>query len=68
MGDRYADGAARLADSATGRLLPPIDAPAAARIVATRYTGKARIAAVGRTSAEAPPLDLRRKVAAWRVT
>ncbi|HEX8449849.1 MAG TPA: hypothetical protein VF652_09695, partial [Allosphingosinicella sp.] len=38
------------------------------RIVERRYTGKARVAAVDRTSAEAPPLDLRRKVAAWRVT
>lgn len=64
----YADGAARLADPATGRLLPPVTAAEAARIVADRYTGKARIAAVDRTPADKPPLDLRRKVAAWRVT
>lgn len=65
---KYADGGTRLADAATGRLLPPLTASDAARIVEARYTGKARIAAVDRTPAEAPPLDLRRKVAAWRVT
>lgn len=65
---RYADGGARLADARTGRLLPPPTAAEAARIVETRYTGRARIAAVDRTAADAPPLDFRRKVAAWRVT
>lgn len=65
---RYEGGGARLADPATGRLLAPIRAADAARIVAARYTGKARIAAVDRTSADHPPLDLRRKLAAWRVT
>jgi hypothetical protein len=65
---RYADGGSRLADAATGRLLPPLAAADAARIVEARYTGEARIVAVDRTSAEAPPLDLRRAVAAWRVT
>ena len=65
---RYADGGARLADARTGRLLPPPAAAEAARIVETRYTGQARISAVDRTAAEAPPLDFRRKVAAWRVT
>jgi len=65
---RYSDGASRLADARSGRLLPPLAAADAARIVEARYTGKARIAAVDRTSATAPPLDLRRKVEAWRVT
>jgi len=65
---KYADGGTRLADAGTGRLLPPLAATDAARIVEARYTGKARIASVDRTSAQAPPLDLRRKVAAWRVT
>ena len=65
---KYADGGTRLADGATGRLLPPLGAADAARIVEARYTGKARVAAVDRTPAESPPLDLRRKVAAWRVT
>jgi hypothetical protein len=64
----YADGAARLADPATGRLQPPVTAAEAARIVAARYTGRARISAVDRTAADKPPLDLRREVAAWRVT
>lgn len=65
---KYADGGTRLADALSGRLLPPLGPAEAARIVEARYKGKARIAAVDRTSAEAPPLDLRRKVAAWRVT
>src|SRR5688500_9128643 len=64
----YADGAARLADAGTGRLLPGITAAEAARIVASRYTGRARITAADRTPADKPPLDLRRKVEAWRVT
>jgi uncharacterized iron-regulated membrane protein len=64
----YADGGTRLADAATGRLLPPLGPADAARVIEARYTGEARIAAVDRTSPEAPPLDLRRKVAAWRVT
>jgi uncharacterized iron-regulated membrane protein len=65
---KYADGGSRLADAATGRLLPPLAAADAARIVEARYKGKARIAAVDRISAEAPPIDFRRKIAAWRVT
>jgi uncharacterized iron-regulated membrane protein len=65
---KYADGAARLADASSGRLLPPLAAADAARIVEARYKGKARIAAVDRTSADSPPIDLRREVAAWRVT
>jgi peptidase YpeB-like protein len=65
---RYADGGARLADAATGRLLPPVTAADAAATIAARYTGSARVAAVDRTSPDHPPLDLRRKVAAWRVT
>ena len=48
---KYADGGTRLADAATGRLLPPLAAADAARIVEARYKGKARIAAVDRTSA-----------------
>jgi hypothetical protein len=65
---RYSDGAARLADPASGRLLPAITAAEAAREVAARYTGKAKIAAVDRTSADKPPIDLRRPVEAWRVS
>jgi hypothetical protein len=65
---RYADGGARLADAATGRLLPPLTAADAAATIAARYTGGARVAAVDRTSPDDPPLELRRKVAAWRVS
>jgi hypothetical protein len=62
------DGPTRLADPLTGRLLPPFGAADAAREVASRYTGPARIAAVARTSADHPPLDLRRPVATWQVS
>jgi len=62
------DGPTRLADPLTGRLLPPLGPADAAREIAGRYTGIARIAAVARTSAEAPPLDLRRAVATWQVS
>jgi hypothetical protein len=65
---RYADGGARLADAATGRLLPPINANDAARIVAARYTGDAKVTAIDRTSADKPPLDLRRPIESWRVS
>ncbi|HEY0112794.1 MAG TPA: hypothetical protein VGB59_06535 [Allosphingosinicella sp.] len=65
---KFVGGEARLADAATGRLLPPLTATEAARHVAARYTGQARIAAIDRTSAGTPPLDLRREVEAWRVT
>ncbi|HEX6375168.1 MAG TPA: PepSY domain-containing protein [Allosphingosinicella sp.] len=65
---RYSDGASRLADARTGRLLSPLAAVDAARLVEARYKGKARIAAVDRTAAGAPPIDFRRKVEAWRVT
>lgn len=65
---RYADGEARLADAATGRLLPPLAAGEAVRLVEARYRGKARVSAVDRTSRESPPLDLRRPIDAWRVT
>ena len=64
---KYADGASRLADAKTGRLLPALTAADAAEIVRSRYTGTSRIASVSRTAADKPPLELRRKVAAWRV-
>lgn len=65
---RYADGGARLADAATGRLLPPLSAAQAVATLKSRYTGGASVTAVDRTSAEKPPLDLRRKVEAWRIS
>jgi len=62
-----ADGRTRLADPLTGLLLPPLSAADAAREVAARYTGKARVRSVTRTSADDPPLEFRRPVAAWQV-
>lgn len=64
---RYKDGGARLADPATGRLLPPLSAADARAIVEARYTGASQVKAVERTSAEAPPIELRHNVPAWRV-
>lgn len=64
---RYKDGGARLADPATGRLLPPLSPADARAIVEARYTGSAKVASVERTSADSPPIELRRKVPAWRV-
>lgn len=62
-----AGGPKRLADPLTGRLLPAPGPAEAAREVTSRYRGKASVAAIRRTSADAPPLDLRRPVAAWAV-
>jgi hypothetical protein len=57
----------RLADPLTGRLVPPLGAAEAAREVTSRYTGSAAVTAITRTAADAPPLDLRRPIAAWQV-
>ena len=64
----YADGASRLADAATGRLLPPLTAADAARAVEARYVGAAKIGGVDRISGDRPPIDFRRPIDAWRVT
>ena len=64
----YRDGGSRLADPATGRLLPPLSAAAARGLVEARYAGTAKVKAVDRTSADNPPIDLRKKIDAWRVT
>ena len=64
----YADGASRLADAATGRLLPPLSAAEAARAVEARYAGTATVSGVDRIAAGNPPIDFRRPVDAWRVT
>ena len=65
---KYEDGGFRLADGATGRLLPSLAAQEAAAIVQARYTGKARIVAVDRIAADKPPMEFRREVEAWRVS
>ena len=41
-------------------------ADAAAEVTA-RYSGKAKVRSVSRTNPDAPPLDLRRPIAAWQV-
>jgi hypothetical protein len=64
----YGDGASRLADAATGRLLPPLAAADAARAVEARYAGTARVSGVDRISGDKPPIEFRRPVDAWRVT
>jgi uncharacterized iron-regulated membrane protein len=64
----YRDGGSRLADASTGRLLPPLSAVDARSLVEARYTGRSKVSAVDRTSADDPPLDLRKKIDAWRVT
>ena len=61
------DGPTRLADPLTGRLLPPLGAPDAAREVLARYRGSARVERVMRTDAEHPSLELRRPIAAYAV-
>ena len=63
----FTDGASRLADPATGRLLPPMSAADAARELGARYTGKARIASISRIDPARPPLDLRRPLDSWKV-
>ena len=65
---RYRDGGARLADAATGQLLPPLNAADAARAVEARYKGKSKLASISRTNAGDPPIDLRKKIDSWRVT
>ena len=62
-----ADGTTRLADPATGALLPPLSAADAVREVTARYVGKAKIVAAARTDPSDPPLELRRPIAAWKV-
>ena len=65
---RFADGEVRMADTATGRVLPPLSGPEAVAEVQARYQGDASVVGVDRTSAEDPPVELRRPIAAWRVT
>jgi uncharacterized iron-regulated membrane protein len=61
------DGTHRLADPATGALLPPVSATEAMNEVTSRYTGAAKVASVRRTDPARPPIELRKPVAAWQV-
>nr|WP_294851500.1 PepSY domain-containing protein [uncultured Sphingomonas sp.] len=63
----FADGGTRLADPGTGHLLPKLSAADAAREVASRYTGHAKIVSTTRTDAQKPPIELRRPLETWRV-
>jgi uncharacterized iron-regulated membrane protein len=63
----FADGRSRLADARTGTLLPPLTASAALREVTARYAGAAQVRSVSLTSPEAPPIELRRPISAWRI-
>ena len=63
----FADGGGRLADPATGALLPALGAAEAAREVMTRYTGQAKVVETSRVAANSPPLELRRAMDGWRV-
>ena len=62
-----AGGPTRLADPASGALLPPLSAADAVREVTARYTGDAKVQSVSRTDSERPPLEFRRPTAAWQV-
>lgn len=62
-----ADGPTRLADPASGALLPPLSAADALREVEARYLGAAKVKAVRRTDPARPPVDFRQPIAAWQV-
>jgi hypothetical protein len=63
----FADGEWRLADTATGRLLPRLGATDVARELTARYAGTAKVVEVSRIDSNAPPLELRRAMDGWRV-
>ena len=63
----FADGESRLADPATGKLLPRLGATDATRELMARYTGSAKVAETTRVEAGSPPLELRRAMNGWRV-
>lgn len=64
----FEDGGSRLADAHSGQLLPELSAADAAGEVDSRYTGDATVVSTSRTDRNAPPIELRRDVAAWRVS
>lgn len=63
----FADGTTRLADPATGALLPPLSARDAAEEVRARYTGTAALRSVARVDTGKPPIEYRRDTPAWKV-
>ena len=62
-----ADGTTFQADPASGRRLPRLSASDARQEVASRYSGTAQVLTVAATDPAAPPIELRRSIAAWRV-
>lgn len=64
----YADGGGRLADPATGALLPRIDAMSAAGLAREAYAGTAALTGITQSTAAKPPLDLRRNRPSWQAT
>ncbi|PAX08208.1 PepSY domain-containing protein [Sphingomonas lenta] len=62
-----ADCRAFRADAATGRVLPPVTEAEARRIAAAALASPPAIVGATRTSADAPPIDLRRPRPAWGV-
>ena len=64
----FADGGSRLADPATGALLPELGAAEAAREVMTRYTGQARVVETSRVAADSPPSSKPRTMASKLAT
>lgn len=63
----YADGGVERFDAA-GQKLGPLSDVEARLLVSQAIAGGDRVAGVQLTSADAPPLDFRRPVAAWQVT
>ena len=62
------DGKSRMADPATGGLVPNYGAADAVREVEARYAGDAKVAATSRVDPDNPPRDLRREMDGWQVT
>lgn len=63
----FTTGEARRADLVTGRLLPAVREQEARLLARAAYTANGVVSRVERTSAEHPPLDLRRPRPAWSV-
>lgn len=64
---RFADGDARAASIATGRMLPGINAPLARRIADAALIQPPSVQGVSAFAANAPPLELRRERPSWQV-
>jgi PepSY-associated TM region len=62
-----ADGAMRVADAATGTMLPEVDAVLARRVSDAALVSPGAVMSVQRFGADANPIELRRGRPAWRV-